>query len=264
MVFIHFSSLLTLNTSLGCYLGNRCTTYESGIIRWSPYNGILGFGLGDAPIISQLSSRGLAPNIFSHCLRRDGNGGGVLALGEIIDPRMVYTPLVLAVTSHDRGTLVDSGTVLTYLVEEAYDAFVHAIGITTWEMAFQKAHGGYTVFGDVILKDKIIVYDLARRRLGWAKHDCKILYPHKLTSLECCLGNRCTTYESGIIRWSPYNGILRFGRGDAPIISQLSSRGLAPNIFSHCLRRDGNGGGILALGEIIDPRMVYTPLVLAV
>ncbi|CAN6710445.1 unnamed protein product [Malus baccata var. baccata] len=98
-------------------------------------------------------------------------------------------------TSHDRGTLVDSGTMLTYLVEEAYDAFVHAInlaisksanlsvlagnfsakvfppvslhfaggasmlleleeyllnvsyynGITTWEMAFHEAHGGYTV-----------------------------------------------------------------------------------------------------------------------
>ncbi|KAM1406043.1 hypothetical protein ACFX15_000720 [Malus domestica] len=89
-------------------------------------------------IISQLSSRGLAPNIFSHCLRKDGNGGGVLALGEIIDPRMVYNPLVPAMnynvhlqsiavngkmlpidptifsTSHNRGTLVDSRTVLTY------------------------------------------------------------------------------------------------------------------------------------------------------
>ncbi|XP_050148484.1 aspartyl protease APCB1-like [Malus sylvestris] len=41
-------------------------------------------------------------------------------------------------------------------------------------MAFQKAHGGYTVFGDVILKDKIIVYDLARRRLGWSKRDCSL------------------------------------------------------------------------------------------
>ncbi|KAM0957477.1 hypothetical protein ACFX2A_026133 [Malus domestica] len=234
-----------------------CTTYESGMITWSPYKGVVGFGPGDASIISQLSSRGLTPKVFSHCLRRDDNGGGVPALGEIIDPRMVYTPLVPAMnynvdlqsiaangkllsidpaifsTSHDRGTLIDSGTTVAYLVEEAYYAFVSAInftvsksvnhsfhagnqyyavssstslaeafppvslnfaggvsmmlkpeeyllnisyykGVTTWAIAFNKADGGYTVFGDVVLKNKIIVYDLARRRLGWANHDCSL------------------------------------------------------------------------------------------
>ncbi|KAM1162080.1 hypothetical protein ACFX1Q_001904 [Malus domestica] len=32
-------------------------------------------------------------------------------------------------TSHDQGTLVDSGIVLTYMLKEAYDAFVHAINL---------------------------------------------------------------------------------------------------------------------------------------
>ena len=38
----------------------------------------------------------------------------------------------------------------------------------------------FVLIADVVLKDKIIVYDLARRRLGWDKRDCKIIYPHKL------------------------------------------------------------------------------------
>lgn len=28
-------------------------------------------------------------------------------------------------------------------------------------------------FTDLVLKDKIFIYDLARRRVGWADYDCK-------------------------------------------------------------------------------------------
>lgn len=45
------------------------------------------------------------------------------------------------------------------------------------------------------------------------------------------------------------------------MISQLSSSRITPKVFSHCLKGEGNGGGILVLGEILDPRIVYTPLV---
>ncbi|XP_009350494.2 uncharacterized protein LOC103942018 isoform X1 [Pyrus x bretschneideri] len=44
-------------------------------------------------------------------------------------------------------------------------------GVTTWETAFQKSQGPVTIFGDIILKDKIIEYDLARQRLGWPTRD---------------------------------------------------------------------------------------------
>ena len=30
------------------------------------------------------------------------------------------------------------------------------------------------VIADLVLKDKIFVYDLARQRLGWANYDCKL------------------------------------------------------------------------------------------
>lgn len=45
------------------------------------------------------------------------------------------------------------------------------------------------------------------------------------------------------------------------VISQLASQGITPRVFSHCLKGDDAGGGILVLGEIVEPNIVYTPLV---
>ncbi|KAA0061742.1 uncharacterized protein E6C27_scaffold212G001170 [Cucumis melo var. makuwa] len=41
-----------------------------------------------------------------------------------------------------------------------------------WCIGFQKAEDGLNILGDLVLKDKIIVYDLARQRIGWANYDC--------------------------------------------------------------------------------------------
>lgn len=57
-------------------------------------DGIFGFGQQGLSVISQLASQGMAPKAFSHCLRGDGDGGGILVLGEIVEPNIVYTPLV--------------------------------------------------------------------------------------------------------------------------------------------------------------------------
>ncbi|KAK3043612.1 hypothetical protein RJ639_001674 [Escallonia herrerae] len=138
-------------------------------------------------------------------------------------------PAVFA-TSGNRGTIIDSGTTLAYLAEEAYDPFVNAItqasqsvrpvvsrgnqcylvassvsqifptvslnfaggasmillpedyllqqnsvsGAAVWCIGFQKIQGqGITILGDLVLKDKIVVYDLAGQRIGWANYDCK-------------------------------------------------------------------------------------------
>ncbi|MED6126016.1 hypothetical protein PIB30_074288 [Stylosanthes scabra] len=235
-----------------------CSTYQSGDLTKTEkaVDGIFGFGPGALSVISQLSSRGMTPKVFSHCLKGDGNGGGILVLGEILEPSIVYTPLVpsqphynlnlesIAVngqllsidpaafgTSNDRGTIVDSGTTLAYLVQEAYDPFVNAIttmvsqfarpiiskgnqcylvptnlgdifplvnlnfmggasmvlkpeqylmhygfldGAAMWCMGFQKVQQGFTILGDLVLKDKIFVYDLANERIGWANYDCSL------------------------------------------------------------------------------------------
>ncbi|XP_022747739.1 aspartic proteinase-like protein 2 isoform X2 [Durio zibethinus] len=251
-----FGQSLIANSSALIVFG--CSTYQSGDLTTTgkAVDGIFGFGQGDLSVISQLSSRGITPRVFSHCLKGDGSGGGIMVLGEIMEPSIVYSPLVpsqphynlmlqsiavngqllqidpaVFVTSSNRGTIVDSGTTLAYLVQEAYDPFVSAItaivsssvtpiiskenqcylvptsvneifptvslnfaadasmvlkpedylilsgfydGATMWCIGFQKVPGGITILGDLVLKDKIFVYDLARQRIGWANYDCSL------------------------------------------------------------------------------------------
>ncbi|CAH1443730.1 unnamed protein product [Lactuca virosa] len=56
-------------------------------------DGIFGFGQQGLSVIAHLSSQGIAPDAFSHCLVGNG-GGGILVLGQIIEPTMVYTLLI--------------------------------------------------------------------------------------------------------------------------------------------------------------------------
>ncbi|KAF7818705.1 aspartic proteinase-like protein 2 [Senna tora] len=244
------------NTSAKIVFG--CSTYQSGDLTKTDkaVDGIFGFGPGALSVISQLSSRGITPKVFSHCLKGESDGGGILVIGEILEPSIVYSPLVpsqphynlylqsIAVngrllpinsavfaTSNNRGTIVDSGTTLAYLIQEAYDPLVNAIttivsqsatpiiskgsqcylvstslgdifppvslnfaggasmglkpqeyllhngfidGVAMWCIGFQKVQEGVTILGDLVLKDKIFVYDLAHQRIGWTNYDCSM------------------------------------------------------------------------------------------
>ncbi|KAK7245023.1 hypothetical protein RIF29_39853 [Crotalaria pallida] len=235
-----------------------CSTYQSGDLTKTEkaVDGIFGFGRGALSVISQLSSRGVTPKVFSHCLKGEDSGGGILVLGEILEPSIVYSPLVpsqthynlnlesIAVngqllsidpavfaTADNSGTIVDSGTTLAYLVQDAYDPFINAITTSVsqfskpiisrgnqcylvtasigdtfpsvslnfmggasmvlkpeqylmkygfldsapmWCIGFQKVQEGFTILGDLVLKDKIIVYDLDNQRIGWADYDCSL------------------------------------------------------------------------------------------
>ncbi|KAI4300382.1 hypothetical protein L6164_033768 [Bauhinia variegata] len=261
----YVSDAMYFDTILGQSVANSsstivfgCSTYQSGDLTKTDkaVDGIFGFGPGALSVISQLSSRSITPKAFSHCLRGEGNGGGILVMGEILEPSMVYSPLVpsqphynlylqsIAVngqllpvdsavfaTSNNRGTIVDSGTTLAYLVQEAYDPLVNAIttivsksaspiisrgtqcylvsfsvvdifpqvslnfaggasmvlkpeqylmpsgfhdGSPMWCIGFQKVQEGVSILGDLVLKDKIFVYDLAHQRIGWANYDCSL------------------------------------------------------------------------------------------
>ncbi|KAG5582638.1 hypothetical protein H5410_053265 [Solanum commersonii] len=245
---------LTANSSSPIVFG--CSTSQSGGLTKMDraIDGIFGLGQQGLSVISQLSSNGISPKVFSHCLKGDGNGGGILVLGEILNPSIVYSPLVpskvhytvylqsiavngqilpvdpgVFVSSNDRGTIVDSGTTLVYLASEAYEPFISAItaivspsarpiisgkrpcylvsssiedifppvslnfagdasmdlrpadylahmgfleGAAMWCVIFEENDLGLTILGDLVLKDKIIVYDLARQRIGWAEYDC--------------------------------------------------------------------------------------------
>ncbi|KAH0781005.1 hypothetical protein KY290_000603 [Solanum tuberosum] len=248
-----------------------CSTSRFGELGLSDraVDGILVFGQQKLSIISQLSSRGISAKSFSHCLKGEGSGGGILVLGEILHPSMVYSPLFHQSTGHynvylqstsvhgrilpidpvafansgDRGTIIDSGTSLVYLVAEAYESVVNAItvvvspsakpitsaidqcylisssfseniaevfptislnfagdasmnltptnyledmgffdGAAKWCFRFIRSDLSRTILGDVALKDMIIVYDLARQRIGWANYDCSLLVNVSITS----------------------------------------------------------------------------------
>ncbi|KAL3532015.1 hypothetical protein ACH5RR_005536 [Cinchona calisaya] len=270
----YVSDLLYFDTILGASLiANSsapivfgCSTTLSGDLTKSDraIDGIFGFGQQELSVIAQLSSRGITPKVFSHCLKGEGNGGGILVLGEILDPSIVYTPLVPSqahynlylqsisvngqllpidsaafATSGNRGTIVDSGTTLAYLVGEAYDPFVSAItvavsasakpvlsrgsqcylaftsiseifppvslnfaggasmilrpvdylvhlgfvdGAAMWCIGFSRVEQGVSILGDLVLKDKIFVYDLAHQRIGWADYDCSLSVNVSITS----------------------------------------------------------------------------------
>ncbi|KAL5830982.1 hypothetical protein ACOSQ4_016336 [Xanthoceras sorbifolium] len=256
---LHLDTILegsmTSNSSAQIFFG--CSTLQTGDLTKSDraVDGIFGFGQQSMSVISQLSSQGITPRVFSHCLKGSGGSGGILVLGEIVEPNIVYSPLVpsqphynlnlqsisvngqilsidssVFATSSSKGTIVDSGTTLAYLAEGAYDPLVNAItsivsqsvrpivskgnqcfivtasvadifpqvsfnfaagaslilnaqdyliqqtsiaGATVWCIGFQKIQG-QTILGDLVLKDKIFVYDLDGQRIGWANYDCSM------------------------------------------------------------------------------------------
>ncbi|PWA64730.1 aspartic peptidase A1 family [Artemisia annua] len=260
----YVSDLMHLNT-MGVDSGSSnssakvvfgCSTSETGNIRTDGVNGIFGFSQHSMSVISQLSSQGVAPDSFSHCLVGSGNGGGILVFGQIMDPNMAYTPLVqsrphfsvnlqsisvkgqtlsidpstFSIPGNQEGTIIDSGTTLAYLPQDALtllkDAISQAVsqsaqpvisredgcyiftssvssifplvslnfqggssmhirpqdyllqdnskgGAEVWCFGFRSyLTPGPTVLGDLVLKDKIIVYDLGGQRLGWSDYNC--------------------------------------------------------------------------------------------
>ncbi|KAH9617018.1 hypothetical protein KSS87_009210 [Heliosperma pusillum] len=245
------------NSSVKVMFG--CSLMQSGDLSKTDraVDGIFGLGQQAMSVVTQLSSKGVAPAAFSHCLRGDENGGGVLVFGSIVDPGIVYTPLVpsqphynldlqsisinnqklpidasVFTSSTTTGTIIDSGTTLTYLAEAAYDPFVNAIsaavsqsvrpllsrgntcylitssvndvfpqvslnfaggasmvlrpqdylleqsfiaGNAVWCMGIQKIEGqAISILGDLVLKDKAVVYDLANQQIGWVNYDCSL------------------------------------------------------------------------------------------
>nr|KAJ0228395.1 hypothetical protein LSAT_V11C100041100 [Lactuca sativa] len=249
----------SINISASVVFG--CSTSETGRLTKTkrPVDGILGLGQQGLSIMSQLSSQGIAPTSFSHCL---ADGGGLLVLGKAVVPNMVFTPLVKSkwhynvnlesisvdgqtmsidpsvfALNHDQtGTIIDSGTTLVYLTKEAYTPVVEAIkhavsqsiqpliskdyvcysfpesysfttifptvsfnfaggasmhlrpcdyllrqismsGARVWCMGILPSREeGITILGDLVLRDKVIVYDLGGQQIGWADRDCKFMY----------------------------------------------------------------------------------------
>ncbi|XP_071701304.1 aspartic proteinase 36-like [Rutidosis leptorrhynchoides] len=146
-----------------------CGLQQSGELGSSDeaLDGILGFGKSNSSIISQLASSGKVKKMFAHCL--DGeNGGGIFAIGHVIQPKVNSTPLIpdephysvnvtgievgtqflnLTINTHlrdKRRTIIDSGTTLAYLPDAIYNPLINEI--VAWQPDLRLLHDQYTCF----------------------------------------------------------------------------------------------------------------------
>ena len=73
----------------------RCGAQQGGDLGTSnqALDGIIGFGQANTSMLSQLAAAGKVKKIFAHCLDTI-NGGGIFAIGNVVQPNVKTTPLV--------------------------------------------------------------------------------------------------------------------------------------------------------------------------
>ncbi|XP_059318307.1 aspartic proteinase 39-like [Lycium ferocissimum] len=233
-----------------------CSASQSGDLSSSDeaFDGILGFGKSNSSILSQLASSGKVKNMFAHCL--DGvNGGGIFAIGNVVQPKVNMTPLVpnqphysvdmmavevgyqflnlsvdVLMNGENNGVIIDSGTTLAYLPEVIYAPLVKKILSWQPDLKLRKVRDEYTcfkysesvddgfpqvifhfrnslslrvrpreylfpfedlfcigwqnsgnqsrdkwnltLFGDLVLSNKLVLYDLENQTIGWTEYNC--------------------------------------------------------------------------------------------
>ncbi|XXG78145.1 hypothetical protein AAC387_Pa08g2150 [Persea americana] len=149
-----------------------CGAKQSGDLGSSTeaVDGILGFGQSNSSMISQLASSGAVKKMFAHCLG-SVDGGGIFAIGHVVQPKVRTTPLVpnqphynvnlkavevggtvlqlptdLFDSESMGGAIIDSGTTLAYLPEAVYNPVFNAIRSSQPNMKFQKVPDEFLCF----------------------------------------------------------------------------------------------------------------------
>ncbi|AQK57815.1 Eukaryotic aspartyl protease family protein [Zea mays] len=128
-------------------------------------DGILGFGEANTSMLSQLTTAGKVKKIFAHCLDTI-KGGGIFSIGDVVQPKVKTTPLVadkphynvnlktidvggttLQLPAHifepgeKKGTIIDSGTTLTYLPELVFKEVMLAVFNKHQDITFHDVQG---------------------------------------------------------------------------------------------------------------------------
>ncbi|GLJ46827.1 hypothetical protein SUGI_0987900 [Cryptomeria japonica] len=232
-----------------------CGSQQSGDLLQSDQalDGILGFGQANTSILSQLASAGKVRKVFAHCLDGD-KGGGILAIGDV-ENDVPTTPLIpnqshynvnlkrididaadlgidpkVFETTDKQGTIIDSGTTLAYITEQAFKPLITAIMSAEPNLDYILQDGTYsfvydgsvneafptitlyfegnlsmavkpndylllspgnywtigwqnsgnqgeenkymTILGDLLLKNKLVIYDLESQTIGWRDYNC--------------------------------------------------------------------------------------------
>ncbi|EOY33631.1 Eukaryotic aspartyl protease family protein isoform 5 [Theobroma cacao] len=140
-----------------------CSMLQTGDLTKSDraVDGIFGFGQQSLSVISQLSSQGITPRVFSHCLIGNNGGGGILVLGEILEPNMVYTPLVPSHVTDifPQVSLNFAGGASMILNPQDYLVQQNSIGgAAVWCIGFQKIQGqGITILGGIFTEQNVLI-----------------------------------------------------------------------------------------------------------
>ncbi|KAI3989522.1 hypothetical protein MKX01_035284 [Papaver californicum] len=133
-----------LQTTIGnASISFGCGLEQTGNLALSTgaLDGLIGFGASSTSMLSQLAASGKVKKKFAHCL--DGkNGGGIFAIGDVVQPILKTTPLVPNASHYnvnmesvqvgntilnipkqvfEAGAIIDSGTTLTYLPGAIFD-----------------------------------------------------------------------------------------------------------------------------------------------
>ncbi|KAK9919233.1 hypothetical protein M0R45_027842 [Rubus argutus] len=238
-----------------------CGAKQSGALDKSSLalSGIIGFGQANSSMLSQLAAAGKVRKQFAHCLDNTKQGGGIWAIGEVVEPKIKnISPMVpnqmhynavleslevggdvidLPTSALDKifgsgdqnMAIFDSGTTLAYLPPEMQEPLVKKIlakdpglklhtvddgqftcfeysknvdekfpvvkftfknsaslSVYPHDYLFSLKEGAWCIgwmkskpaskatilLGDLVLSNKVVVYDLEKQVIGWTDHNC--------------------------------------------------------------------------------------------
>ncbi|KAK9043674.1 hypothetical protein V6N11_072009 [Hibiscus sabdariffa] len=138
-------------------------------------NGIIGFGQANSSVISQLAASGKVKKKFAHCLD-NVEGGGIFAIGEVVAPQIKRTRMVPrhvddefpVIKLHFRDSLVLTVYPHDYLIKYSDD--MRCIG---WQPNGAKTEEEDVILlGDLVLSNKLVIYDIENQTIGWAEYNC--------------------------------------------------------------------------------------------
>lgn len=93
-------------------------------------------------------------------------------------------------------------------------------------------------------------------------HYDKVSGNQQTTSANTSIVFGCGAKQSGQLSSddAALDGIFGFGQANSSVISQLAASGKVKKMFSHCLD-NVKGGGIFAIGQLVEPKLNTTPLI---
>ncbi|KAK9141117.1 hypothetical protein Scep_010798 [Stephania cephalantha] len=163
-----------------------CGISPSGNLVEIGTSGILGLGQSSKSMISQLASAKLVRKVFAHCLDSK-NGGGIFAIGDVAQPRVKTTPLLPNQTRTDYNVNLETikvgrDNITTDILAGHSDLqdYGQCIGWSnsdvlvkgTNDMIILGVIDSYFFHADLVISNKLVVYDLENQTLGWTDYNC--------------------------------------------------------------------------------------------